>query len=161
MDTIIFYALALILLVTSLIKSKEKTLKALLKAWRAFENILPQFLFVLPLVGFMLALLSPTQISALIGDESGFLGLSASILIGSITLIPGFVAFPTAALLLQNGAGYMQMGGFISSLMMVGIVTLPIDLSISARKLRYLGTLLPLSFPLLSPLLLDGWCFYE
>ena len=146
MDTIIFYALALILQVTSLIKSKEKTLKALLKAWRAFENILPQFLFVLPLVGFMLALLSPTQISALIGDESGFLGLSASILIGSISLIPGFVAFPTAALLLQNGAGYMQMGGFISSLMMVGIVTLPIEFKYFGKKASILRNSLAIIF---------------
>lgn len=156
MDTIIFYALALILLVTSLIKSKEKTLKALLKAWRAFENILPQFLFVLPLVGFMLALLSPTQISALIGDESGFLGLSASILIGSITLIPGFVAFPTAALLLQNGAGYMQMGGFISSLMMVGIVTLPIEFKYFGKKASILRNSLAIIFSFIVAIII-GW----
>ena len=156
MDTIFFYALALILLVTSLIKGKEKILKALLKAWRAFENILPQFLFVLPLVGFMLALLSPTQISALIGDESGFLGLSASILIGSISLIPGFVAFPTAALLLQNGAGYMQMGGFISSLMMVGIVTLPIEFKYFGKKASILRNSLAIIFSFIVAIII-GW----
>lgn len=134
MDTLLFYALALILLSVSFYKNKKKTSDALKKSWRAFENILPQFLFVLPLVGLMLALLSPTQISLLIGEESGFLGLTASVLIGSISLIPGFVAFPTAALLLQNGAGYMQMGGFISSLMMVGIVTLPIEFKYFGKK---------------------------
>jgi hypothetical protein len=41
-------------------------------------------------------------------------------LVGSITLIPAFVAFPLAAALLHNGAGIMQIAVFVSTLMMVG-----------------------------------------
>ncbi|HEY9061859.1 MAG TPA: hypothetical protein VIO64_15335 [Pseudobacteroides sp.] len=44
---------------------------------------------------------------------------------GSITLIPCFVAFLLAAALLKSGAGFMQIAVFISTLMMVGIVTIP------------------------------------
>ncbi|MFA6905496.1 MAG: permease, partial [Sphaerochaeta sp.] len=52
-----------------------------------------------------------------------------------VTLIPGFVAFPTAALLVNGGAGYMQIGAFISTLMMVGIVTLPVEMQYFGKKL--------------------------
>ena len=45
--------------------------------------------------------------------------------IGCITLIPGFIAFPLAASLRDAGAGYAQIAIFISTLMMVGIATLP------------------------------------
>jgi len=54
--------------------------------------------------------------------------------VGAITLIPGYIAFPTSALLIKGGAGYMQMGAFISSLMMVGVVTLPIEVKFFSKK---------------------------
>jgi cytochrome c biogenesis protein CcdA len=74
------------------------------------------------LVGILLAVLNPSLISNLLGKESGWIGIALSAIVGAITLIPGFVAFPTAAMLLKNGAGYMQIGAFISALMMVGLV---------------------------------------
>ena len=43
-----------------------------------------------------------------------------------------------AALLLQNGAGYMQIGAFVSTLMMVGIVTLPIEVKYFGKKITIL-----------------------
>lgn len=46
-------------------------------------------------------------------------------MIGSITLIPGFVAVPLAAALLKNGAGYMQIATFVSTLMMEMISVIP------------------------------------
>lgn len=52
MDSYIFYGLAIILLILSFIKDKKKTKMALKKAWKAFENILPEFLVVILLVGF-------------------------------------------------------------------------------------------------------------
>lgn len=41
--TTTLYVVALITLGVSFFKSKEKTILALKKAWKAFENILPQF----------------------------------------------------------------------------------------------------------------------
>ena len=68
----------------------------------------------------ILALIRPETISELLGRESGFYGVLIGVLIGSVTLIPGFIAFPVAALFLKNGAGYAQVAAFVSSLMMVG-----------------------------------------
>ncbi|MEL7604330.1 MAG: permease [Bacillota bacterium] len=133
-DTIVFYSLAIILLAVSLIKSREKTKKALKKALKAFENILPQLIGIIVLIGILLAVLDTESISAIIGAESGWLGVVIAAVLGGITLMPGFIAFPTAALLIAGGAGYMQIGAFVSSLMMVGTVTLPVEFKYFGKK---------------------------
>lgn len=107
---------------------------ALKKAWKSFDNILPQLLSIIIVIGVMLAILSPESVSKLAGSESGGLGMLIAALVGSITLIPGFVAFPLAAALLENGAGFMQIAVFISTLMMVGIVTLPLEIRYFDKK---------------------------
>lgn len=134
----IIYVITFILLGISFKKDKQKTKKALKKSWKAFNNILPEFLGVIMLVGILLSIFNADIISKLIGKESGWIGIVASAIVGAITLIPGFVAFPTAALLLQNGAGYMQIGAFVSALMMVGIVTLPVENRYFGKKLTIL-----------------------
>lgn len=135
MDKLVLYVIAILLLVISYFKDKKKTKMALKKAWKAFVNILPQFLGVIMLVGILLAVLNPKVISEIIGGQSGCLGVILAGLVGAITLIPGFVAFPTAAMLLQSGAGYMQIGAFISSLMMVGVFTIPVEVKYFGKKL--------------------------
>ena len=135
MDSYVFYGLAILLLILSFVKDKKKTRMALKKAWKAFENILPEFLTVILLVGLLLAVLNPETISKIIGSKSGWFGVILAAIIGSITLIPGFVAFPTAAILLENGAGYMQIAAFVSTLMMVGIVTLPVEMKYFGKKI--------------------------
>lgn len=122
---------------------------SLRKAWKAFENILPQFLVVLLLVGLLLAVLNPEVIGRLIGADSGWAGVLLASVIGSITLIPGFVAFPTAAMLLNSGAGYMQIGAFVSTLMMVGVVTMPVEIKYFGRKVTIIRNLLAFAFSFL------------
>lgn len=134
MQTAIFYILAGGLLSLSYIKDKGKTKKSLKKAWKALENMLPQLLGIVLLVGVMLAIMNPDTISSLIGSSSGWMGTTIAAIVGAITLIPGFIAFPTAALLLQGGAGYMQIGAFVSSLMMVGVVTMPMEVKYFGKK---------------------------
>ena len=122
------YLIAIVFLIISLIKSRQKTKQALLKAWNSFKNILPMLLGVILLVGLMLSLLDTRIISKIIGDRSGIMGVLLASAVGSVTLIPGFIAFPTAALLLQGGAGYIQIAAFVQTLMMVGIVTIPMEI---------------------------------
>ena len=85
-------------------------------------------------------------ISRLLGQTSGWVGVILSATVGAITLVPGFVAFPTAALLLESGAGIMQIGAFVSALMMVGVVTLPVEVSYFGRKLSLVRNLLAFLF---------------
>lgn len=134
MFTFILYGSAGGLLLFSFMKNKQKTFLALKKAWRSFENILPQFLSVLLIIGIMLSVLDADTISHLLGRESGILGMAIAAVFGSITLIPGFVAFPLAASLLKAGAGYGQITMFVSTLMMVGIVTLPVEMKFFGKR---------------------------
>lgn len=132
--TVIFYITAAVALLISFLKSREKTVQALRKAWKSFEMILPQLLTILLLIGLILTILSPEQIRNLLGSSSGVLGVLIAAVIGAVTLVPAFVAFPLAAALLGSGAGIMQIAAFVSTLMMVGIVTLPVEFRYFGKK---------------------------
>ncbi len=64
---------------------------------------------------------------AWLGKQAGWLGLGIAALLGSISLIPGFIAFPLGALLLKSGVSYRVLAVFITTLLMVGILTLPLE----------------------------------
>ena len=154
MFTYILYGLAGAGLAISYYKDRAKTKTALKKAWKAFENILPQLLSILIIIGLALAILTPETISALIGTESGIWGLFAAALIGSVTLIPGFVAFPLAAALLNNGAGYMQIAAFVSTLMMVGIITLPLEIKTMGKPAAIIRNVVAFIFSLIAAVMI-------
>lgn len=156
MDTLILYLLASICLVWSYVKNRQKTRMAMKKAFKAFENILPQFLVVLILVAMALAVLDTETISLVLGRNSGFWGVLAASLVGAVTLIPGFVAFPAAAALMQGGAGATQIAAFVSSLMMVGVVTLPLEIQFFGKRAAFLRNLLAYGFSLIAAVFV-GW----
>ena len=110
-------------LVVSLIVSREKTLRALKIAARRFINILPAFLIMLILVSIVLFLIPDKVISDYLGVENKFIGVLIGSSLGSVTLMPGFIAFPLAGILLQKGVLYMVLAAFTTTLMMVGVLT--------------------------------------
>ncbi|MFI3208875.1 MAG: permease [Eubacteriales bacterium] len=154
MFTYLLYVLAIAGLITSFLKSTEKTKKALKKAWKSFENILPQFLVIILIIGIMLSILDTETITKLLGADSGFLGVIIAAVVGSITLIPGFVAFPLAAALLNNGAGVTQIAAFVSTLMMVGIVTIPMEIETFGKKVTIIRNLAAFVFSLFVAILM-------
>jgi uncharacterized membrane protein YraQ (UPF0718 family) len=84
-----------------------------------------------------------------LGKESGVVGMVIAALLGSIALIPGFIAYPLGAMLLDNGVSYQVIAVFITTLMMVGILTLPIEIkyfgvrvSLLRNALSFVGALL-------------------
>ncbi len=156
--TIGLYGTALIFLAISFTKDRKKTKAALRKGWKALEGILPQFLGIIVLMGILLAFLDPPTISKFIGRSSGWLGALAAGVIGAVTLIPGMIAFPTAAILLRNGAGYLQIAAFISTLMMVGIVTLPVERSYFGWKPSIIRNSLAFLFSFMVAFVVDVVC---
>lgn len=132
LSTFIFYILALSWLLFSFFKDPERTRQALKRAWKSFLSILPPFSVVILVLALSIALLPEKAIATFLGERSGFLGYIVASIVGAITLVPGFVAFPMAKILLDHGAGIAQMAVFISTLMMVGVVTIPLEM-------RYFG----------------------
>ncbi len=133
----IIYILCIILLVISFMKDKEKTKLALKNGFKSFENIMPQFLFIIIIISIVLSIVNPATISNLIGPESKLFGITLSSIVGSITMMPTFVAFSTGDSLLKSGAGYAQVSALISTLTMVGILTFSLEASYIGKKAAF------------------------
>lgn len=146
MAGIVLYILAFALLILSFFKDKSKTLKAIKLGFKSFESIMPQFLGLIIFIGLILAILNPETISKLIGSDSGFLGVLISSAIGSIAIMPTFVAFSTGNSLLQNGAGFAQVGALISTLTLVGIMTLSLESKYIGKKAAFLRNFIAFLF---------------
>lgn len=61
------------------------------------------------------------------GESSGAEGFVIAGVTGSLSLIPGFIAFPLSSVLIKSGVSYPVLAMFITTLLMVGIFTLPIE----------------------------------
>jgi len=149
MDILFFYGLAIAGVLWSYTKDRQKTRQSLKKAWKSFETILPAFALILLIIGASMAVISPSSVTRLLGSDSGAYGMLTAATIGSITLIPGFIAFPLAKAVLDMGAGIMQVAVFISTLMMVGVVTAPMEVQFFSRKTMLLRNGLSLLFSFL------------
>ena len=82
---------------------------------------------MLILVSIILFLIPDEIILKYLGDENKFVGIILASFFGSITLMPGFIAFPLCGILLKKGVTYMVLSAFTTTLMMVGILTYPIE----------------------------------
>jgi len=111
----------------SLIADRRKTLKAVKIAVRRFVRISPAFLTMIILVSLVLFLVPDKVISVYLGGNNKFVGVVLAALLGSVTLMPGFIAFPLSGILLQQGVAYMVLAAFTTTLMMVGVLTAPIE----------------------------------
>ena len=137
------------LTLVSFLKNKEKTKKAVINGVKSFEKIMPQFLSIVIVIAITLTILKPETISKLIGKDSGILGVLLSSIVGSIAMMPTFVAFSTGNTLLQNGAGYAQVSALITTLTMVGMLTFPLEAEYIGKKSAFYRNFLLFCFHLL------------
>ena len=114
-------------LVVSFSTSREKTLRAVKIAARRFVNILPLFLIMLVLVSVVLFFTPDELIIKFLGTDNTFTGFIFAAVIGSVALMPGFIVFPLCGILLEKGVLYMVLSAFTTTLMMVGVVTFPVE----------------------------------
>ena len=111
----------------SFIASSEKTLSAVKIAIKRLTSILPAFLIMLILVSIVLFLVPDIVISNYLGADNKLVGVLLSSFLGSIILMPGFIAYPLCGILLSKGVPYMVLSAFVTTLMMVGVLTYPIE----------------------------------
>jgi len=129
----------------SFVKNRKKTLSALKKAYKKFVNMMSLFLLVMAGFAMIVTFLSPEFLQKYIGIESGIKGIVLSLGLGSISVMPGFAAFPLCAALKEQGIPYYIIAAFSLSLMTVGIVTFPIEkkfLGFSVALLRNILSLI-------------------
>jgi len=111
----------------SFIVNREKTLRAFKIASKRFINILPAFLTMIILVSIILFLIPDELIIKYLGISNKYVAVFFASVIGSVALMPGFIAFPLAGILLTKGVPYMVLSAFTTTLMMVGVLTYPIE----------------------------------
>ena len=126
----------------SFIASRDKTFRALKIAATRFLGILPAFLMMLILVSVVLFLLPDEVIVAYLGIDNRFVSTFFASLLGSITLMPGFIAFPLCGILLEKGVPYMVLSAFTTTLMMVGVLTYPVESAHFGAKVTMIRNLL-------------------
>lgn len=141
-NILIFVIVVSISLVVSLTLDKKKTLLGLKKGMKMFFNIAPPFLNILILVSILLFFVPQQVIIRYLGPSSGSMGFLLAAIVGSITLIPGFIAYPIAAALIGQGAAYSVVAVFMTTLMMVGVVTLPLEIKYFGKKAAILRNIL-------------------
>ena len=127
------YAVAMIGLGVSFAMDPARTQKGIKVAWRKFTKILPGYLKILMILS--IVLLIPSELIAeYLGESSSFIGLLLGAVFGSITMMPGFIAYPLSGVFLRQGVSYMVIASFVTTLMMVGVATYPVEKQYFGRR---------------------------
>jgi len=123
----ILFIITGILLLVSFIANKLKTIDGLKKGAMQFLKLLPTLLSVIILVSIAMFFIPEKTLIKYFGDKAGVLGYIAAALVGSVSLIPGFISYPLAGMLIESGVGYGVIALFITTLKMVGVMTIPLE----------------------------------
>ncbi len=127
-STIILWGIAVIALIISTIKDKERTFNAMKMAKGMMKNMIGQIIAILLFIGLILTFIPPETIKDVMGGDSNLMIATViAALVGSITLIPAFVAFPLVGSIVDMGANIMPAAAFLTTLTMVGLVTFPLE----------------------------------
>ncbi|MEF8874857.1 MAG: permease [Candidatus Thermoplasmatota archaeon] len=129
---------ALVCFLYGVYRDKEKAVESLKKAVFSFFKILPTVLIIIVIIGLMLGFVPPSEISRFVGEQSGIFGVLLVGIVGSILHIPALVSFPLAASMLDSGATVTAVAAFITTLTMIGMVTLPLEIKKLGKKFALL-----------------------
>lgn len=138
----ILYIFTAVCLAASLLKSRKKTMQALVKAIKKFEKMIPPFLIMIIAVSVALYFLSDKVLLTLLDNSNKSFSVMLASILGSITMMPGFITFPLCGLLLEKGVSYTVLSAFTTTLMMVGVLTYPIEKAYLGRRVAILRNLI-------------------
>jgi len=120
--------LAVIGLLVAFYRDRERGVKSVRGGLLSFVRILPTVLTIVVIIGLLLGFVPSETIQQFVGDRSGPVGILVTGLVGSVLHIPSLVAFPLAASFLELGASITVAAVFITTLTMIGVVTLPLEI---------------------------------
>ncbi len=140
--------LTIILTIISFLFNSKKTIKGIKKGLMMFVKILPTLLSVIILVSVVLYFTSNEFLIKYLGKDAGIGAYAFAAVIGAVSIIPGFIAYPLAGILVKTGVSYAVISVFITTLKMVGILTIPLEakffgyrISILRNSLAFLGAI--------------------
>ncbi len=125
--TVVFWLISLAWFLWSIIKDKKRTISAIRMSSGMMKHMAGEIMAILFLIGIILTFIPPEIIKQYAGQSNYLITTVVFALIGSITLIPAFVAFPLAGSLVTAGASIVPVVAFLTTLTMVGVVTFPLE----------------------------------
>ncbi|MFZ2330079.1 MAG: permease [Atribacterota bacterium] len=149
-----FALITTVLLVLSFFLNFSKTKQALILAYKRFIFILPSFLIMLILISVILVLFPQEKIITYLNYGSDIFNIILAALIGSITAVPGFIAFPLAGILKEHGISYTIIASFTTTLMMVGTVTFPVEATYLGKKVALIRNVIGFAIAIVVALLI-------
>lgn len=114
-------------LLIALYRDWERGIQSVKRGLFSFVRILPTVLTIVVIIGLLLGFVPPETIRQFVGEQAGIRGLLLTGSIGSVLHIPSIVAFPLAASFQEMGAPISITAVFITTLTMIGVVTLPLE----------------------------------
>jgi len=131
---IILYIITFLAATISFIINRKKTQKAFLVAAKKLWMITPQLTSIIVIVSILTYLVPNEIIIKYLGNNNSNFAILIASSLGSITVMPGPIVYPICGIFLSKGISYSVIAAFSTSLMMVGIVTFPIEKSFFGKK---------------------------
>lgn len=125
--TIAIWLGTFIFLVISLVKNKDKTMRALKMALGMARGMVGSIISIIFGIGLILTILPPNEIAYYVSKQSTLLSTIVAASFGTITLVPAFIAYPLVGTLISAGISVIPAVAFLTTLTMVGVVTFPLE----------------------------------
>lgn len=152
--TLGLWIITVIWFIGSMIKDKNKTLNSIKMSKGMMGNMVGEIIGILFLIGLILTFIPPDIIKEYLGQSNTLISIVIAAFVGSITLIPAFVAFPLVGSLVNVGASIVPIVAFLTTLTMVGIVTFPLERREFGLKFTLTRNLLSFGFAIIIALLM-------
>ncbi|MGQ9546353.1 MAG: permease [Dehalococcoidia bacterium] len=143
---IIYLLVAFALLILSAVKDIKKTKQALQATGKIALTVLPVLFLIFILMGVVSAFVSKETIASWLGSGSGTLGVFIGEVVGSFALIQPAAVFPFAGVLLERGADYGAILGFVMTAILIGVSTLPLEVKLFGKHFTIVRNLLTFAF---------------
>ncbi len=152
--TICLWIITLTWFIGSIIKDKNKTFGSIKMSSGMMRNMIGEIIGILFLIGLILTFIPPETIKQYLGQSNVVLSTIVSAFVGSITLIPAFVAFPLVGSLVKAGASIVPIVAFLTTLTMVGFVTFPLEKREFGMKFALVRNCLSFGFAIIIALIM-------
>ncbi len=132
------YILTVVSVILSFLVDSKKTKRAFKIGVKKLWKITPPFVSIIVAISIVLYLIPNDLIVRYLGGTKSYLSILMALTIGSVTVMPGPVVYPLCKILLSQGVSYSVIAAFSTSLMMVGVVTFPVESAYFGKKFAFL-----------------------
>jgi len=115
--------------------NRRKTKVAVITAARRFSYLIPSIFIMLVLISCIPVHVMIGRLFNIIDHVNGAAGAAIAALVGSVMMLPGFIVFPLCDEFVREGVPYYILSALTTTMMMVGVMTFPLEKTYLGVKL--------------------------